>query len=194
MENLGVEVLGQLELENRIDEPHYSHLVSVGNPVSLFTVNRPDTRMPRVFRGRFRGVLRLSFYDVERKGHLGRRQFPRTIPARRHVRRLIRFFNATRATASGYTVHCWQGMSRSPAVALGLLYLITGCEDTAAMILRNICPNAHPNPRIVSLFDRELASNLSEANDAFRQRWLERTRKSLDLTADGLLEELQPVD
>ncbi len=194
MENLGVEVLGQLELESRIDEPHYSHLVSIGNPVSLFTVNRPDTRMPRVFRGRFRGVLRLSFYDVERKGHLGRRQFPRTIPGRRHVRRVIRFFNATRATASGYTVHCWQGSSRSPAIALGLLYLITGSEDTAAMIMRNICPGAHPNPRIVSLFDRELGSSLSQVNDAFRQRWLERTRKSLDLTEDALLEELQPVD
>jgi predicted protein tyrosine phosphatase len=110
------------------------------------------------------------------------------------VRRVIRFFHATKAAAGGYTVHCWQGASRSPAVALGLLYLITGSEKTSVMILQNIRPDAHPNPWIVRLFDEELGSNLSEANDELRQRWLERTRKSLDLTEDGLLEELQPAD
>jgi predicted protein tyrosine phosphatase len=194
MNNLGIEVLGQLELEGRIDEPHYSHLISIGNPKSLFTINRPDTRMPPIFRKRFARILRLSFYDAEKRSHLHRRQFPKTIPSKYHIRKAIRFFHATKDSTNGYTIHCWQGISRSSAYALGLLYLITGSEDLSLMILRNIRPDAHPNSLIIKLFDEELRSNLSRVNNILHQKWIEKTKKELNLTPDGLLEELQPVD
>lgn len=119
MRDIGIEVLGQIELETHIDEPHYSHLVSIGNPISLFTINRPDTSMPRLFRKRFKRILRLSFYDVETKSHLSRRQFPKKVPRKSDVRRAIQFFKATSDTANGYTLHCWQGVSRSAASPLG---------------------------------------------------------------------------
>jgi predicted protein tyrosine phosphatase len=189
-----VEVLSQLDLEGSLDKPHYSCLVSIGNPISLFTINRPDTHMPRAFKKHFKKILRLSFYDVEKKDHLHPRQFPKIVPTRAHVKRAIHFFNETKDHTNGYTLHCWQGISRSTAFALGFLYMITGSEKTAMMILKNIRPEARPHQGIVKMFDEELGCNLSVLNDEWRVEWIEKTKKELDLTADGLLEELQPIE
>jgi len=187
----GVEVLGQLELENSLEKVHYTHLISIGNPRSLFTINRPDTKMPSSFEGHFKRILRLSFYDVESKHHLRLRQFPRIIPRRSHVRKAIGFFEKTRSDADGYTIHCWQGISRSAAFALGFLYLIAESEEEALRILKAVRPEAHPNQRIVELFDEALGSNLSAVNRLLHKDWIEKTKKELDLTEDSLLEELK---
>ncbi len=194
MKAKGVEVLGQVELEDSINKPHYSCLVSIGNPISLFTINRPDTKMPKVFRKRFKRILRLSFYDVEKKSHLNPRQFPKRVPKKSDIRKAIRFFNQTKEHTEGYTLHCWQGISRSAAFALGYLFMITGSEEKAMMILRNIRPQAHPHPGIVRMFDEELGCNLSSVNNELDREWIEKMKKELDLTEDGLLEELQAVE
>jgi predicted protein tyrosine phosphatase len=194
VKDLGIEVFGQIELETRINEPHYSHLVSIGNPISLFTINRPDTAMPRIFKKRFKKILRLSFYDVEKKSHLSRRQFPKRVPKKSDIRRAIQFFNASKGETDGYTLHCWQGVSRSTAFALGFLYMITGSEDTAVMILKNIRPDAHPHPGIVNMFDEELGCNLTSVNEILRKEWIEKMKKELDLTEDSLLEDLETVE
>ena len=194
MKAKGVEVFAQLELEEHIDDAHYSHLVSIGNPISLFTINRPDTKIPKIFKKRFKKILRLSFYDVEKKSHLNRRQFPKRVPKRSDVRKAIRFFNATKEDTIGYTLHCWQGISRSTAFALGYLYLITGSEESAIMTLRDIRPEAHPHSGIVKMFDEELGCNLSAVAVGLHREWIEKLKKALDLTEHGLLEELQAVE
>jgi predicted protein tyrosine phosphatase len=149
--------------------------------------------MPPEIRRHFRRVLRLAFYDVEEMRHLGTMR-PRRIPRKSDVRRVIRFFNRTCREADGYTLHCWGGVSRSTAVALGILYLITGSENEAADTLLRVRPEAGPHRRIVRYFDELLGSNLKAANDGIHQRRLERMRRELDLTEDALLEELPAAD
>lgn len=189
---LGVQVFGQPELVAHLEAGgnHYSHCISIGNPRPLFRRAGPETRMPRILKRRFRRVLRLRFYDVEEKRHLGGRHFPRRVPERADVRRAIEFYRRTRGSATGYTIHCWQGISRSTAFALGLLYLITGSEAEAARRLITIRPEAGPHPKIVRFFDRELGSNLSAVNDDLRQARIKRWQRELDLSEDALLEEL----
>jgi len=194
MKATGIEVLGQIELEKSINEPHYSCLVSIGNPLSLFTINRPDTKMPQVFKKRFKEILRLSFYDVERKSQLSPHQFPRKVPKKSDIRKAIQFFNQTKEHTEGYTLHCWQGISRSAAIALGYLYMITGSEQEAIVVLKSLRPEAHPHLGIVKMFDEELGCNLSSVNNGLHREWIEKMKLSLDLTEESLLEELKAVE
>jgi predicted protein tyrosine phosphatase len=189
----GVQVFGQRELLDHLAAGgwHYSHCVSIGNPGRGF--GRPDTVEPPELRRRFRRVLRLAFYDVEEMRHLGTMR-PRRIPRRSDVRRVIRFFRRTRAEADGYTLHCWGGVSRSPAMALGILYLITGSEQEAGAILNRIRPDAGPHQGILRHFDDLLGSRLAVVGAKIRAEHVERMRRELDLTADALLEELPAAD
>jgi predicted protein tyrosine phosphatase len=167
-----VQVFGQAELVARLESggAHFSHLISIGNPGR--GIGRPDTAVPRIFRRRFQSILRLAFYDVEEKRHLGPLR-PRRIPRRSDVRKIIRFYGRTSSMATGYTIHCWQGVSRSTAVALGVLYLMTGSEKEAGEILRRIRPEAWPHQKIVRYFDELLGCNLADVADTFRQAGLE---------------------
>jgi hypothetical protein len=45
---------------------------------------------------------------------------------KKDVKKVIRFFEKEVDNATGFTVHCWRGIARSTAVALGLLYMIHG--------------------------------------------------------------------
>jgi predicted protein tyrosine phosphatase len=191
MKELEIQVYGQKELESHIHEPHFSYCVSIGNPRSMFKSYAPDTMVPKLFKPRFRKILRLEFYDVEKKSQLTWRQFPRRIPKKSDVQQAIRFFKETRDEANGYTLHCWQGVSRSPAVALGYLYMITGSEDKAINALREIRPGALPHQGIVNMFDEELGCDLTSVNDVLRQEWIKSMKDELDLTEDNLLEELE---
>jgi predicted protein tyrosine phosphatase len=185
----GVQIFGQLELLEHLarGDGHHSHCISIGNPGRGF--GRPDTVEPRELRRHFRRVLRLAFYDVESVGQLGAMR-PRRVPRRSDVRRVIRFFRRTRGEADGYTLHCWGGVSRSTAVGLGLLYLITGSEREAGDALRRIRPEAGPHRAIVRYFDELLGCRLSPVSDAIRAEKIQKMRRELDLTEDALLEEL----
>ncbi len=185
----GVQIFGQSELVEHLESGgwHYSHCISIGNPGRR--VDRPDTVEPPELRRHFRRILRLAFYDVENVNQLGTMR-PRRVPRRSDVRRVIRFVRRTRGEATGYTLHCWRGSSRSPAVALGILYLITGSERKAGEILRRIRPDSAPHQGIVRYFDAELGSNLTAVSEGIRQAWIEKMRRELDLTEDALLEEL----
>lgn len=170
----GVQVFGQRELVEHLESGgrHYSHCISIGNPGRGF--GRPDTVMPRMFRRHFRRILRLAFYDAEKVSHLG------TMRPRRR--------------ATGYTLHCWGGVSRSPAVALGILYLISGSETTSGDTLRRIRPDTAPHQGIVRSFDELLGSNLRAVSDGIRAERIARMQRELDLTGDALLEELPSAD
>jgi len=167
--------------------------VSIGNPKAFLSPIRPGTRVSRLFRERFDRILRLAFFDLDDLSQLGRMR-PRRIAELRDVERIVRFYEDTRAGTDGWTVHCWQGLSRSPAVALGLLYLVRGDEAAAAAELRRIRPEARPLQRVVALFDQVLGSRLSEVNEGIRAARIEEMKAELDLTADMLLEELPAVE
>lgn len=173
-----------------------SHLVSIGNPGRGVRAEAEDSTMPALFQSAFQEALRLEFYDVLYRRHLGPMR-PRRIPLRRDIRRAIRFFRRTAGAATGYTIHCWRGVSRSTAIAIGYLYLIHGDEQLAVDALKQIRPEAAPHPRMVRYFDQVLGSDLSSKNNQLREiRFREMKEWFLNEIGDGdaLLEELEPLD
>jgi predicted protein tyrosine phosphatase len=189
---LGVQVLGQLELEALLEAggPHYDHLISIGNPRQIFRARTPDQAVPALFRQRFRRILRLSFFDVDSRRHLAAWQFPRKVPSRSDVRAVIRFYRRTCGDATGYTLHCWQGVSRSPAFALGILYMLTGSESRAREELARIRPDAGPHQGIVRMFDAELGCRLVQENERLRKERLDAWKRELDLLDGVDIEEI----
>ena len=94
--------------------------------------------------------LRLSFHDVAgvAPGF--------TPPTTQHVRALLAFAQRWRAQRQGtLVIHCWMGVSRSPAAA----YIVQCAlrpqvdERMLARELRARAPFATPNPRLVALAD-----------------------------------------
>ena len=193
-----VQVFGQRELESRIrnHKPVYSHLISIGNP-PINGIRREDSLRVPLFDAVFDEVLRLEFFDAERRRHLPPRA-PKRLITHRDVRKVTRFVRRTKAEATGYTVHCWRGVSRSPAVALAVLYILSGDESEAARTLIKIRRQARPLQRAVRLFDRYLRSDLSQQNDVIREeRLAEIRREILSLTqpvSDEDAMELESLD
>lgn len=143
---MNVQVFAQTYLENYIKNGGnvYSHLISIGNPKSSIR-RQEDCYLPAVFRKTFKSILRFSFYDVLEKHHLGPHQKIKRIPRKADVKRMIRYYNKTKNTATGYTFHCWAGVSRSGAMALGVLYLIYKDEKKAAEELIKIRSIVRPH-------------------------------------------------
>lgn len=75
-------------------------------------------------------------------------------PTMEHVRQVHAWFDALPADAR-LLVHCFQGVSRSTAMTLGLLATLWTPED-AAIRLQKIRPEATPNRLIVALWDDHL--------------------------------------
>lgn len=186
-----VQVFGENELIDSIrrGEDHCRSLISIGNPRAFFAPARPGTFVPRLFKRSFDRILRLSFFDVDDVEQLGKMR-PKRVPERRDAESVIRFFEETKSRTDGWTVHCWQGLSRSPAVALGLLFLIHGDEDEAGRELRRIRPEARPHQNLVRHFDADLDSSLQIVNDRIREERIAEMKIEIGLYADMLLEEL----
>ena len=174
-----LQVFGEQELVDHLMRggAHYSHCVSIRNP---------DETMPEIIKTSFRAVLELRFYDAEDLEHLGPSQAIQRVPEQKDVKGVVEFFRMTSAEATGYTVHCGQGISRSPAVALGLLYLMTGSEEEAARYLKRARPDARPHRKIVRFFDEQLGCRLAAVREKARAEELEATKKELASPA-GLL-------
>jgi predicted protein tyrosine phosphatase len=190
-----VQVFGEDELIKLMQsgQEHYSHLISIGNPRSLFGKTNPGQFIHTAFKHSFKEILRLEFFDVEDREQLGPMR-PRRIPMPKDIRKAIHFYYRTKNYASGYTFHCWRGISRSPAFALGYLYLITGSEAKAGMRLREIRPEAMPLKIVVRYFDEELKCNLSVVNDDIRRERITDIKKELRALVDNSLEELPVVE
>jgi predicted protein tyrosine phosphatase len=196
---MDVQVFGQRELDSRLrhGKPVHSHLISIGNPATRHEHDE-DTQLPESVRHAFTSILRLTFYDVEEKHHLPPDK-PKRIPRKRDVRKVIRYVKRTRDEASGYTIHCWRGISRSTAVALGVLYMLRGDEQAAATELAGIRRHAMPLARIVGYFDSVLGSNLADQAETLRQAQLAELRKELMKAAfpdqdDDALDELPSAE
>jgi len=186
-----VQIFGEEDLLEHIEsgQEHYTHLISIGNPRRFFGRENPGQFVSSVFQHSFKAILRLEFFDVETLEHLGPMR-PKRVPMLRDVRKAIDFYHRTRNDASGYTFHCWRGISRSPAFALGYLYLITGSESEAGRRLREIRPEAMPLKIVVRYFDEILNCNLSVVNDEIRRERIADLKRELQSGVDELLEEL----
>lgn len=179
MDPVSIQVFGEQELIAHLARggAHHSHCISIRNP---------DEAIPAIIKDNFRAILELRFYDAEEIEQLGAQTIKR-IPEARDVKGVIEFFRLTAADATGYTLHCWQGISRSPAIALGLLYLLTGSEAEAAFHLRRIRPDARPHRKIVGFFDEQLGCRLARVNEKLRSAALGATMDEPGPPSAGLL-------
>ncbi len=94
--------------------------------------------------------LKLSFHDVTEA------QAGLQAPATEHVKALVSFVRRWQASGQGpLIVHCWMGVSRSPAAAFIARCLIAPDSDEREIAhdLRHLAPFATPNARLVALAD-----------------------------------------
>lgn len=193
---MNVQIFGEEELIQHLKNGGsiYSHLISIGNPKKLIGKQNHGQFIPDIFKSKFKKILRLDFFDVDKKEHLRPKQFPKKIPESIDIKKIINFYNTTKNEATGYTIHCWRGVSRSTAVGLCILYMITKLEDKARQLLQQIRPQAMPLKRIVELFDLEYGSNLTDVHSKIQNQWIEKMKKELNYNPDDYIEDLESVD
>ena len=166
-----IEVYGENELIDSIrkGKKHFSHCISIGNP---------DQPVPEVIKGHFTDVLRLSFYDVPSVDILSLGQIKR-IPELQDAKAVIDYYNKTKNFATGYTIHCWQGVSRSTATAMAILYLDEIKEENLKNVLLSIRPEASPHSLLTSFFDQILNTQLSKIGNEIREEKIKKWEMEL---------------
>ncbi|MDE2228757.1 MAG: dual specificity protein phosphatase family protein [Alphaproteobacteria bacterium] len=79
------------------------------------------------------------------------------LPNEEHVDRLLAFGKNWTPPSERLLIHCWAGVSRSPAALLILLVQKNpGREADMVMLVRSRAPHIRPNPRLIELGDRAL--------------------------------------
>ena len=106
--------------------------------------------MPEEFKI-YKSILRLKFFNVEHKYQLGKTK-PSGIPQSKGIKKVIKYFQKSKETSNGFTVHCWQRLSRSTEIAALLLHQIYHNEEEAIDELLKIRPKAVPNTRIIKIY------------------------------------------
>lgn len=124
------------------------------------SIRNPNEEIPIELKNYFSIILEQKYYDAYDINHLGPEQRIKRIPEKKDIQEIINFYKQTEKEVSGYIIHCWHGLSRSPAVALGLLYLINNSELKAKKLLRDVRPSARPHMLIVKYFDELIKTNL----------------------------------
>lgn len=174
---IGFQVFAETDLIDLLTEnkKHYSHCISIRDP---------EDEQSAEIESSFKEVLELKFYDIESIEYQPKgSDLSRVIlPEYKDIIKIYDFFERTIKDESldGYTIHCRRGISRSAAVALGLIYLITKNEQIAVKYLLQIRPEAMPLPRILRFWDQILNSNLCESGEWIRYKALNKMREILD--------------
>ena len=117
-------------------------------PARIVTLLSPDQDPPPA-AGMPRLVLRFHDIAEPREGL--------TAPDRAMIADLLAFGAAWRESGP-MLIHCWMGVSRSPAAALALACALdpTRDETEVAVALRQASPSATPNPLMIALADNLL--------------------------------------
>jgi predicted protein tyrosine phosphatase len=186
MKRIGIQVFGEAELIKRIRQgkPHYSHCISIRNPGELLS---------QEIQGAFRKVLELSFYDQEDVEHLPEDVAQKRIPEIEDVERVIAFVRQAVCDPdlTGFTIHCRRGISRSAAIALGILYMILKDEERATKHLIKIRAESMPHTGIVRMFDSLLGANLNSYRAKIHRYRLKQMFTRLGMSEGGA-EEPEP--
>lgn len=118
-------------------------------PAAVITLLGPDQALPAIPADAPRLVLR--FNDVAAPA-------PKMVaPTREMIERLLAFAAAV-PPDEVLLIHCWMGISRSPAAAfiLACAAAPAASEAEVALGLRRAAPSATPNPWLVRLADEAL--------------------------------------
>ena len=123
-----------------------THLVSL-------MAEKHDFHRPGLISAERHLVLRMNDIAFAGTGDL-------VAPAEEHVAQLIEFARQW-DRASPMVIHCWMGVSRSPAAAVIASLAVDPEEDDfeLAARLRQVAPHATPNPRLIEFGDRLLGRN-----------------------------------
>lgn len=166
---LKINIFGEDELVNRIinNGVTYKNIVSIGDPGST---------VPELVRKEAESILELRFLDLDEPlpNHDSTTEI---MPELEDVKKVINFYNAANIK-DGFTVHCWQGLSRSAAVAMCILYLYYGKEKVVFKELSSIRPYAKPNTRILKLFDGIYGTNLEIKAKDFKYKSVKKMYKN----------------
>ena len=133
---------------NRIAEMAVRHRAR--EMVSLLSAGH-DFHRPGVIAPERHLVLRMNDINCGSTGTM-------TGPQDAHIESIIEFAEAWDRSAP-LLIHCWMGVSRSPAAALiaALALAPESDEKELALRLRKASPQATPNARMIALADRMLA-------------------------------------
>jgi predicted protein tyrosine phosphatase len=187
-----IQIFGEEELVEHLQDHKSvcSHCISIRNERYY---NGP---LPKEILDSFKDILRLEFFNSEHRDGL-LLGVPLPIPEIEDVKAVISFYDSIkdREDFTGITVHGWRGMNRSAAIALGLLYLVHGDEETALAKLLEIRPQARPLNRIVEFWDEVLGSNLKLHLDKMKEKWsTQQGIEEVEYLSSENIEELEPVE
>jgi len=131
--------LPDVEAIARVRQP--SHILSLISPSAV----------PTLFAAIAPHHLELGFNDIS-QGRAGL-----IAPSEQHIRDLLAFGEAARSGGL-LLIHCWAGVSRSPAAAfiIASQRSAEGSEMCLAHSLRNLAPYATPNSLMISMADQIL--------------------------------------
>ncbi len=152
-----IQIFGETQLDELLanQEEYFDHCISIGSP---------GEKMLNSIKDNFVSYLRLEFHDIDEKKYLND-----ILPSLSDVEKIINYFNETKDVATGYVIHCHAGVSRSAAVGIALLYMITKSEEKSLQIFYEIKKLALPNKKLIELFDKKLGSNLTIICDLIRK-------------------------
>lgn len=122
----------------------YLDTALASQPSHVLSLISPDTELPIIASSQHL-VLRFNDIPAPTEGL--------TAPSRNDIEQLIAFAGTWPGPAP-FLVHCWAGISRSPAAA----YIIAcahsaGTEQNLALALRHASPQATPNLLMIALAD-----------------------------------------
>lgn len=199
MKKIGIQIFGENELRDRIKEgfPVMSHCISIRN--STFETGRQPFPLPVEIQFGFKDILHLEFHDLEKREWLPPGNENARLPEMEDIYEVIKFVKKASKDPdlTGFTIHCWRGVSRSAAIATGIIYWILKDEEKTAQYLKKIRPEAGPLPRIVKMWDKVFESNLMAEIAILRaERFAEMKKWFFDEieNGDALLEELEVIE
>jgi predicted protein tyrosine phosphatase len=178
-----LQIFGQNELVRHLTMKRsvHTHCISITNPGQAVHPEDPSHCTPSIIEDSFSSILHLKFWDSKSREGIHPRATDRTIPQMEHIESVMRYVESTEKDADGYTIHCWRGISRSTAIAFGLLYYFIGDEQSAAEKLVSIRREAMPLRLILELYDRLFNSNLSDMHSTIYRARMLAMKKELGL-------------
>lgn len=123
----------------------------VRSPYVVISIRDPGTPKPRIRRGAgFRDLLSLEFHDAEPSETL---DLPDDVElmTTEHAREIWGFVDRWRGEVGAIVCHCEQGMSRSPAVAIGVCI---GLGEDPSQLIAEFSPNAFVQQLVVGHLTR----------------------------------------
>lgn len=150
-----VKVLSLVELEKlifNVETSRFPNIISIGDP---------GIPIPSILSTEGRNVLRIEYDDIYLDNAFSVNKQP---PTEKNVLDLFQFAYDCK-DSDAILVHCQNGISRSPAVGLILLYLKEKSEKTAAEKLFEVRPISMPDRYFVQIADKLLESHLKEVSE-----------------------------